>query len=205
MLNLTKMKTLSAAALALAAIATPSFAAANSYSNTAYETCKRSDTENQVLGGVLGAVAGGVFGSQVAGNGARTEGSALGAVLGAVAGSQIANKDCRKTTVYRNDAYNSAAPVYSTQNTYSAPRVVTVKQPVYNNGRTNRDYGYNGYRDNSRFNQLAILDREINQTRRQLDELRQRDRYTNSRQLDRRIDQLGERLSNLKKQRKRLD
>ena len=37
-------------------------------------------SDNQLLGGLIGATAGGVFGSQVSGNGARTEGSAIGAV-----------------------------------------------------------------------------------------------------------------------------
>lgn len=235
MLNLTKMKTLSAAALALAVIATPSLAAANSYSSTAYEACKRSDTGNQVLGGVLGAVAGGVFGSQVAGNGARTEGSAIGAVLGGLAGSQIANKDCSTSTAYRNEGsrstapvyssggyttsapvyssggYTTSAPVYSSDNyntVYTSPRVAavnySVSQPTYRDGRSNRSYGYNDRRDERRYQRLAALDREIYETRCQLDELRQRSRYNNSRKLDRRIDRVGERLRDLKQERKRL-
>lgn len=223
MLNLTKMKTLSAAALALAVIATPSLAAANSYSSTAYEACKRSDTGNQVLGGVLGAVAGGVFGSQVAGNGARTEGSAIGAVLGGLAGSQIANKDCSTRTAYRNEGsrstapvyssggYTTSAPVYSSDNyntVYTSPRVAavnySVSQPTYRDGRSNRSYGYNDRRDERRYQRLAALDREIYETRCQLDELRQRSRYNNSRKLDRRIDRVGERLRDLKQERKRL-
>lgn len=224
MLKLTKIKTLSAAALALAVIATPSLAAANSYSNSAYENCKRSDTGNQVLGGVLGAVAGGVFGSQVAGNGARTEGSAIGAVLGGFAGSQIANKDCSTSTAYSNQGYSgspapvyssggytTSAPVYSSGNyntVYTSPRVNTVNYPVskptYRDSRSNRDYGYNVHRDERHYKRLATLDREIYDTRCRLDELRERSRYNHSYKLDRRIDQLGDHLRDLKKQRKRL-
>jgi len=53
----------------------------------------RSNNNDKVLGGVIGAVAGGVIGSQVAGNGARTEGSILGALLGGVAGAAIADSN----------------------------------------------------------------------------------------------------------------
>ena len=211
MLKLTKMNTLSAVALAMAVIATPSLAAANGYQNTAYENCKRSDTENQVLGGVLGAVAGGVFGSQVAGNGARSEGSALGAVIGAVAGSQIANKDCKSRTVYNRD-FRSTSPVYGTPVYKSRPVTTTVHhrghQPVYrNNGyHNNRGYGKTVYKDrrwgNGRINQRATLDREIRETRLLLNDLRQRNRYERSRRLDRRIDRVGHRLRELKNQRK---
>ena len=217
MLNLTKMTTLSAAALALAVIATPSLAAANSYSSTAYEACKRSDTGNQVLGGVLGAVAGGVFGSQVAGNGARSEGSAIGAVLGGLAGSQIANKDCSTSTAYRNERPRSTAPVYSSGGyTTSAPVYssggYTTSAPVYRSDNYNTVYtsprvaavNYSVSRPSYRDGRLAALDREIYETRCQLDELRQRSRYNNSRKLDRSIDRVGERLRDLKQERKRL-
>ena len=47
-------------------------------------------------GTVIGAVAGGVLGSQLAGNGARTEGTVLGAGVGAVAGHQIAKSNAKK-------------------------------------------------------------------------------------------------------------
>ncbi len=55
-------------------------------------------------GTVVGAVAGGVLGNQVAGNGARTEGTLLGAAVGAVAGHEIAKSRAKKKNcryVYR--------------------------------------------------------------------------------------------------------
>ena len=56
----------------------------------------RNDNNDKVIGGVIGAVAGGVIGSQISGNGARTEGSIIGALIGGVAGAAIAdNKDDR--------------------------------------------------------------------------------------------------------------
>ena len=275
MLNIKKTKTLSAVALAVAVIGAPSLAHAGNYSS-AYENCKRSDTESQVLGGVLGAVAGGVFGSQVAGNGARTEGSALGAVVGAVAGSQIANKDCGSRS-FRNDAYTTSAPVYSSGGytsggytssapvygtttvtrapVYSTTRVAsapvyssttvssapvyssgsystggyTTSAPVYSTGKTvytsprvisahhpvsqpsygrsvTRDYGYNGYRDNSRhsggYNELSAINRQIKDLRRERKELERRNRYEHSHRLERRIERIGHRIGRLKQEKR---
>jgi len=216
MLKLTKTNTLSAVALAMAVIATPSLAAANSYSNgyhgSAYEACKRSDTENQVLGGVIGAVTGGVLGSQVAGNGARSEGSALGAVIGAVAGSQIANKDCKSRRGYVSESYHAPtqlgyptrapivqAPVYSSSRTvYTSPRVSTVHYPVSrpNYRGHSQNYGY------SRGNQVASIQREINDLRRKRDNLERRNRYEQSYRLDRRIERIGHRIGELKRQKR---
>jgi uncharacterized protein YcfJ len=51
-------------------------------------------------GTIIGAVAGGVLGNQVAGNGARTEGTLLGAGVGAVAGHEIAKSRAKKKCRY---------------------------------------------------------------------------------------------------------
>lgn len=47
-------------------------------------------------GTVIGALAGGVLGNQVAGHGSRTEGTVIGAGVGAVAGHQIAKSNAKK-------------------------------------------------------------------------------------------------------------
>lgn len=47
-------------------------------------------------GTLIGAVAGGVLGNQLAGHGARTEGTVLGAGVGAVAGHEIAKSRAKK-------------------------------------------------------------------------------------------------------------
>ncbi|MBL8554055.1 MAG: glycine zipper 2TM domain-containing protein [Phenylobacterium sp.] len=47
-------------------------------------------------GTVIGAVAGGVLGNQIAGHGSRTEGTLIGAGVGAVAGHQIAKSNAKK-------------------------------------------------------------------------------------------------------------
>ena len=77
------------AALALA----PAMASANS---NAHERCKADEDNRQILGGLAGAVLGGVLGSQIAGRGARTEGSFIAGTIGALAGAGIADKsiDC---------------------------------------------------------------------------------------------------------------
>jgi len=61
------------------------------------------DNGDQVLGGVVGALAGGVIGSQVAGRGSRTEGAVIGGLLGGVTGAAIAGNDSRSR---RNSGFN---------------------------------------------------------------------------------------------------
>ena len=52
--------------------------------------CVRSNQQSRAEGTVLGAGAGALIGSQLAGRGSRGEGAVLGAVGGAVAGNAIA-------------------------------------------------------------------------------------------------------------------
>ena len=101
---------ISSTALVMALSMTPALAAANSFGGqeNAHERCKRDEDTKQVLGGLAGAVVGGVVGSQVSGNGARTEGSAIGAVLGGLAGVGIADKAIDCDPVYDNDVYQSS-------------------------------------------------------------------------------------------------
>lgn len=47
-------------------------------------------------GAVIGAIAGGLLGNQVAGNGSRTTGTVIGAAVGAVAGHVIDKSDGRR-------------------------------------------------------------------------------------------------------------
>ena len=107
---------ISSTALVMALSMTPALAAANNFGGqeTAHERCKRDEDTRQVLGGLAGAVAGGVFGSQVSGNGARTEGSAIGAVLGGLAGVGIADKTIDCDPVYDNDVYQTSGASHPT-------------------------------------------------------------------------------------------
>ena len=87
MAKLNKTRTIAAALLGTAVLGAPITSYAQDFRTNSrnFTECKIDDRNNQVDGGLIGAVAGGVFGSQVAGNGARTEGSFLGAALGAAA------------------------------------------------------------------------------------------------------------------------
>jgi hypothetical protein len=88
---------------AIAVVAVP--VTASAHDNGYYHSHQnRGNADNQLVGGLIGAVAGGVFGSQVAGNGARTEGSVLGAVLGGAAGAAIAGSGNNRG--YSNGYYN---------------------------------------------------------------------------------------------------
>src|SRR5690349_11075873 len=55
--------------------------------------CEKERQEASNRGAVVGGIAGAVVGSQVAGNGAKSEGGVLGATAGVLAGRQIAKKD----------------------------------------------------------------------------------------------------------------
>jgi len=57
--------------------------------------CEKERQEASNRGAVVGGVTGAVIGSQVAGDGAKSEGGVLGGVAGVLAGRQIAKKDHR--------------------------------------------------------------------------------------------------------------
>ena len=57
--------------------------------------CERDRQAASNRGAIVGGVTGAVVGSQVAGDGAKSEGGAIGAVGGVLAGRQIAKKDHR--------------------------------------------------------------------------------------------------------------
>lgn len=92
---------------------------------------KQNNGDQQLVGGAIGAVIGGVLGSQVAAPGARTEGSVLGAVIGGVAGAAIAgdgNNSRRHYSGGYNQGYYSGHNGYYSRPVYSRP---VYSQPVY--------------------------------------------------------------------------
>lgn len=192
---LTTLRASAFATLAGAAISLPALAQATDYNNRGYydpgQECRSQENDAQLVGGLLGAVVGGVAGSQVSGNGARTEGSVIGAVLGGIAGAAIGDEsvDCDKkrnrhyNTTYSGQTYGRRAPVVTTR------RVV---QPVrYNNGYQNNRYQNNGYRNNgyrnNGYNNVSYG--RHNELRAQLDDVRYRlqDLREQDRQLERRL------------------
>lgn len=64
------------------------------YRNNGYQECKNSGTG----GTIIGAVAGGLLGDQVARRGSRTEGTIIGAAVGALAGRALdkSSSDCNR-------------------------------------------------------------------------------------------------------------
>lgn len=78
---------------------------------------------NTVAGGLIGALAGAVLGSQVASRGARTEGAVLGGVAGAVIGGSIGNASDRS---YKCDgrgpyfSYDDTVPYREGRQRYSS-------------------------------------------------------------------------------------
>lgn len=142
---------ISATALVAAISMTPALAAANNYNSgyDAHERCKSNENNRQVLGGLAGAVVGGVVGSQVSGNGARTEGSAIGAVLGGLAGAGIADKTVDCDPVYSNETrtYGHSQPYQTTttvpaqttqygSSTYGSSTSYGSSQPYYEDRTT---------------------------------------------------------------------
>lgn len=203
MARITAKNTLAAVALAAATFATPAFAYANDFKTSAYDDC-RTNTQDQVVAGTIGAVLGGIFGSQVSGNGARTEGSVLGAVLGGAAGAAIADgsNDCDKIKEHRR-ASNSGS-IYNTtgpRTVYTSPRVQTIGyNGRYNQGYSNTSYGYN----NRRYDPVDQINRRIDHLRHERAELKDRRRYGNSYRIDRRLYDISCELDELKKKKRRV-
>ena len=112
-------------------------------SNAQFSNSDRRSRDNgdQVLGGVVGALAGGVIGSQVAGRGSRTEGALIGGLLGGVTGAAIAGTDSRSR---RNSGFNRGFNRSTRFNRgFSSPSY------RYNRGYDSV-YGYNNRRSFSR-------------------------------------------------------
>ena len=193
---LTKAKTLTAVALtATAFTALPATASAADY------RCEKKNDEAQVVGGLLGAVVGGVVGAEVAGRGDRNEGAVIGAVLGAGAGAALGDESVK----CRREIKGTVRSVQHTQ-----PRLINASH----NGRYNdrrhygnsRSYRHNNYGYNNRggnYNRrLDRLDNRIYSIRAELKDLNYRNRFDDSRWIDRRRRALANELRDLKDRRR---
>jgi len=99
-----------ALAIAASTFAAPQFALAQSSRNYGSgDPCVVQQRRSANTGTAVGAVLGGILGSQVAGRGAKTEGAVLGAGVGAVAGHQIAKSRVKCTTYPRRVSTGSTA------------------------------------------------------------------------------------------------
>ncbi|MCF6221592.1 MAG: glycine zipper 2TM domain-containing protein [Robiginitomaculum sp.] len=226
------IKAIAGATLAGAAISLPALAQATDYNSGYYDPgqkCRSQENDAQLIGGLLGAVVGGVTGSQVSGNGARTEGSVIGAVLGGLAGAAIGDEsvDCDKK---RNRRFNTAysGQTYGRRTPVVYDRTVTTRriyQPngVYRNNdyrNSNRRYQNNGYRNNEYnnagynyggYNQRSGLRAQIEDVRYRLQDLRQEDRWLKremrrgySQRLERRWDRVCNEIERLERKQHRL-
>ena len=217
MAKLNAKKTLTAVALAAATFATPALAHAGNYSTSSYNNDCLTNTQEQAVAGAIGAVIGGVLGSQVSGNGARTEGSVLGAVIGGAAGAAIAdgNNDCdkiRKRSTYRTVSNRGYDRGYTTnRRVYTQPRVSTVIHHDYGKrrGYSKRNRGYSsrgyGYDDRGGYDRIDRINRRIDHLRRERASLkRDQEFYGFSRRIDRRLYDIKCELDDLKKRKRHI-
>ena len=134
------------AALAVGALATPSFA--QSYRAPYNSDCRRSDG---TTGAVIGGIAGAILGSNLAAHhGGRSGGAAIGGVAGALLGNSIArgSQSCGAqgyssgysgySRGYQDRSYGYAQPTYR----YAQP-TYAYAQPYY--GGYDSRYGDNSY------------------------------------------------------------
>ena len=105
--------------------------AASAHDNGYAHRHQSQNNTSQVVGGLAGAVIGGVLGSNLAGTGVQDEGTALGAVAGAVIGSQLAgghsNQGYYNQGSYGHSQYGQG--YYQQPQTYYSGQ--TYGQPVY--------------------------------------------------------------------------
>lgn len=65
------------------------------YGNDANTAVRCNDNNSTIAGGLIGALAGAVLGSNIAGRGDRTEGAVLGGIAGAVVGGAVGNANAK--------------------------------------------------------------------------------------------------------------
>lgn len=203
-------RALVAASLASCAFAVAPLAAAGNYNP---HKCK-SSSDDQLIGGLVGAVAGGVLGSQVAGNGARTEGSVIGAIAGGVAGAAIADgDDCKRSRANTNYYSGSTRQAHYSnrhRHNHNYNRNRNTRSSTYGHNY-NYGHGYNNYQnyygyrnDYSRQEELRYINHQIDELRDRRRRLEARAHYNPSPKLRRKIHRIGDELKVLKDRRRAL-
>jgi hypothetical protein len=93
-------------------------------SNTAYAAPVKCNNNAAVTAGIIGALAGGVLGSNIAGGGHRTGGTVLGALVGGGAGAAIGHahdaQKCDERGAYYT--YNDTLPYRTSDDVYRDPK-----------------------------------------------------------------------------------
>jgi hypothetical protein len=128
------------AALAVGALATPTFAQPYRGYASDNTSCRSDGTAGAVIGGIAGALLGSNLASH---HGGRAGGAALGGVAGALIGGSIAkgNDNCQTyRQAYRAPVYQ--APAYGYGDRYAYGYNTRYERPAYD--RYHRDYRY-GY------------------------------------------------------------
>ena len=153
----------------------------------AYKACERGDNDDQILGAVIGGVIGGVAGREIAGRNSRTEGTVIGAGAGAAIGARIADKNCDR---FNGPEYREGGRYYYDSATYP---------------RSGTGYTLNGVTYYNR----ADVRRGINHLEAEDRRLRDDYRRTNNRfdreRIERRRDDIRDRLEELRRLERRLE
>ena len=104
---------------------------------------QNGNSGNQLAGGAVGALAGGLIGSRVAGRGDRTEGAVIGAILGGVAGAAVSGNSRSNNVRYAGSNYYGGGSYYGGgyynggggyYNSYPVRYSTPYYSPYYSNG-----------------------------------------------------------------------
>ena len=163
MAKLNKTRTVAAALLGTIVLAAPvtSFAQDFRTISNGIDNCQVENRNNQIAGGVFGAVAGGILGSQLSGRNARTGSTIAGASLGAITGSALGGT-ARNCNTQQVRVINNGPATGNT--VFAAP-------PVINNGQnfgSNRGFSNGSFRQASLGHKNIKIEKRLNQIDREI-------------------------------------
>ena len=164
MAKLNKTRTIAAALLGTVVLAAPVTSFAQDFRTTSngFDNCRVDNRNNQIVGGLIGAVAGGILGSELSGRNARTGSTIAGASLGAITGSALGGtaRNCNPQQVRVINA-----PTGSANTVFAAP---PVNNGFSNRGFSNRSFSNGGFRQASLGHKNIKIEKRLNQIEREL-------------------------------------